>query len=51
MLELQGNNYITAKHQGSQKESGVTAVKVAKKENVTKSGTCVCKEYDLIWGD
>jgi hypothetical protein len=50
MLELQGNNYITAKHKGSQKESGVTAVKVAKKANETKSGTCVCKEYDLIWG-
>jgi uncharacterized protein (TIGR02594 family) len=41
MLELQGNNYITAKHQGSQKESGVTAVKVGKKAaEKKKNGKC-----------
>ena len=38
MLELQGNNYITAKHKDSQKESGVTAVKVAK--NVVEKKDC-----------
>ncbi len=50
MLELQGENYITAKHQGSQKESGVTAVKVGKKDgnkgqNISKKCCSIDSEY------